>query len=534
GADWSLFNINSPENDRINGWANYRYLDAANNVIYEGEINRDGSGAMDWRKMLPNNVELGKTYSFSMHHEWMDWDSATQTQVPATSDVTVTVMINRANNTDGTPAVMKDLLGKKIPVMKVNVSQSETRKVGTQTQTDGGKTAFYIVQRYGVEGAAHVCAAAPANNDETSCPTQDWETALADVRFGIISPDKDMPVANLPAEWAGTVCNPLADATILANTVCMTTPTDLVAGTGGATPMPSYDVFGAPVAIDTVNHTFTANMISTGLGVKTVRDSWLGAMAKYINEIDRRQDNNSNRGWFYINFDANGKGVEPASWDPVTNKSYSLLAATAFVIDTEMDGVATGGVPTNYAAFSAPSLDATSTFHYAIPGDGVGGFKPHYMTAEAKYYDPTASCSDGNGNTWTGCDVPFTSGGVSGNYVELLDPIADGNRKHLAFSFNLPVVNTTNYKQVWINWEESAPGSGIWQPYCASNVSIWFSMAEKVGAQVDYNPASTETDDVHVTQNPVGWYMVRNATPITYAPGDPMPDVATACAAPAI
>lgn len=503
GSVWNLFDPNSNGNDRINGGANYRYLDPTDDYIYEGEME---DGKINWRGMLPNNVVLGVQETISFDENWSEthptMDGGTSTlavDVSMKMDVTI-------NKVDG--GVMTDLSGKKLPIMRVDFVQTGGVTVTVDgvensdySQDFSGKGAFYVLSKYGVDADVYNCTSAPANNDATTdanCSEQTWQQAFADARFGVVSPASDKTAADMPKIWhAGEFCNAGNLTTIPANTACMTTPLNLAAGTGTTTPMPSYDDFTATYSVE-------------GSDVEAVRNSWLSAMAEYIDKIDRRDSGEDNRSWFFIEGDEFGPKMDPKSWDPDTGIAYPLTGGVAAVIETDkrQDGVADG----------ASLADTDSSFRYYLGDVNV----TTVMRASMKQYDPLANCGDDRGNTWTGCDIDLGVTASNGD-ITLADPSTNDAKQALYFNMTPPVVNTTNYKEVWLHWEETS--TNIWEPFCATHVSVWFDMVE------------TGTSENVVESHPVNFYMVKAATPaVTDAEmkdsANPVfPDAATHCAA---
>ncbi|MDH3325665.1 MAG: hypothetical protein OEM38_02990 [Gammaproteobacteria bacterium] len=506
GSVWNLFDPNSNGNDSIDGWANYRYLDPVEDFIYEGEME---DGKIKWRGMLPNNVVLGVPETISYDESWTETHPAQSggtSTIAVVMDMDMTVTIDKV---DG--GVITDLSGKKLPIMLVNFEQIggvlvtvDGVKNEEHSQDMTGKGAFYVLAKYGIDADAYTCTAEPVNNDATTdttnCSKQAWQAAFADARFGVVSPANDTLAADMPKVWNATTgfCNPTNLVTILANTACMTTPGNLSTGTGTTTAMPGYDV---------LDGTGTPSYTVEGSNVKTVRDSWLSAMAEYIDKIDR-QDNNGNRSWFFIDGDEFGPKMDPQSWDSVTGQSFPLTGGVAVTIETDkrQNGTTEG----------AALLDSDSSFRYFLSDTNV----TTVMRASMKQFDSNAACSDDRNNTWTGCDVDL---GVTSTDITLADPATNNAQQALHFSMTPPVVNTTNYKEVWLHWEETS--ANVWEPYCASHVSVWFSMVE-TGA----------TENI-VESHPVNFYMVKAPTPAVTAAqmqdatNPVFPDAATHCAA---
>ena len=508
GSMWSLFDPNSNGNDSINGWANYRYLDPVEDYIYEGEME---DGKINWRGMLPNNVVLGVPETISFDESWTETHPAEgggTSTVAVVMDMDMKVTINKVEG-----AVVTDLTGQKLPIMRVDFVQTGGVTVtvdGTvspeYSQDFSGKGAFFVMAKYGVDADVYSCSAAPVNNDATTdanCTEQSWEAAYADARFGIVSPASDKLAVDLPKAWNATngFCNPGQLSTIPANTACSTTPTALAAGTGTASAMPGYDI---------LDGSGTPSYTVEGGDITAVRNSWLSAMAEYIDKIDRR-DNNGERSWFFIDGDEFGPKMDPQSWDSSTGQAFPLTGGTAVTIETDkrQNGTADG----------AGLLDTDSSFRYFVTDTSV----TTVMRASMKQYDPAALCSDNRNNEWTGCDVDL---GVTSADITLADPATNNAQQALYFNMTPPLVNTTNYKEVWLHWEETS--ANVWEPYCASHVSVWFDMVET---------GATAADDNVVESHPVNFYMVKAATPAVTsaqmqdATNPVIPDVKTHCAA---
>jgi len=507
GNQWSLFN-DAGNNDNIDGWANYRYLDPVDDFIYEGEME---DGKIRWRGMLPNNVVLGTPETISFDEQW---EETFPSQDGGTTTMSITVdmdMVVTINKVDG--GIMTDLSGKKLPIMRVDFAQSggvtvlvDGVKNEDYSETMNGKGAFYVLAKYGIDGDAYTCTTEPANGDATTdpnCSAQSWQDAFADARFGIVSPADDKLAADMPPIWNATdgFCNAGNLTTIPANSICMTTPTVLdnaTTPTTAASAMPSYDDFTSTFSVE-------------GGDVTATRDSWLSAMSQYIDKIDR-QDNNGERSWFFIDGDEFGPKMEPKSWDPTTNESFPLTGGVAVTFETDkrQDGVADG----------ASLADTDSSFRYFLKDFAN---TPTVMRASMKQYDPSATCSDDRGNTWTGCEIDL---GASAADITLADHNTNNAQQALYFDMTPPVVDTTAYKEVWLHWEETS--TNVWEPFCASHVSVWFDMVET---------GATAADDNVVESHPVNFYMVKNATPaVTSAEmqdstNPVQPDVATHCAA---
>ena len=503
-AIWEAFDPNSGNgNDRINGWANYRVVNNEDNFIYEGRME---DGALKWSPSIPNNVTFGTAFPLHNEDSWsepkfnelgpVDADGDGKQDVDVYAYVQdMSIMIDKV---DG--GVATDLLGNKLPIMLVSASATGSVSLNGVVDTArsaemGGSFKFYIMAKYGVSGE-YYNASVPANctdttaTDVATCPVYTWQESMAAARFGIVSPDVDTLFSTGP--WTTALCGGSGAArTVPANSVCATAPTDLVAGTGDASAMPTYDYVG------TVNLSAVA-----ATTVVDVRDSWLGAMAKFIDKIDRR-DNGGQRSWFYMEHTPEKGALNPVPWDSVLNKANPMIAGSTYSFDTDssFDGGADLGM----------AFGTASTFHYGLSsGAKTSGA---YVRAELKKFDPTAVCDDGRGNSWTGCDVPMSGTG----HVVLIDPGVGEGQQALAFTTDmLPEPTLTNFKEVWIEWHETG-GANVYEPYCAASVSIWLNMIEVAGTGID--AVVSETDDKTVESQPIGWNSIRGSTPITLAAG---------------
>ncbi len=430
-------------------WSEYQFADQAAGEIAMGRWNHE-----------TRSVEWGDDDS-------SDGDGGEGGGIPLEIELGVVITETDANGTftfsvdlvkDG---LLTDTLGNKLPIILIT------------SEEDGRKEAFYIVAKYGAE----------VNATNAAGEIIPWQTAFKKVRFGMMS--RGISDQSKVAAVKTKICKDVADAkSMLVGdkhfVICMTSPTSVTLADG-----------------TTIEY---AGAMPKGVGSTDTRNSWLGFIARNMNQLevvdfenfDEQGDPNSTAGgsggYFWVEYDEQGYGaVEPISWDPVNYVDYPLIAGTSAQAFTS-----TRTPDSTYGSETATDVN----IHY----NGVG--VTFYY--ELRVFDPNAT--NAQNSAMKGDEVVVAKG------VSVTAPDAtDDATISVVGTLDVPdfvkgsmtlADNTSKSIETWTHWESNGATESV---YCATGATLWLVMS----ADADGDTATA--DSAIVMEQPVGWYTIKGS-----------------------
>jgi len=359
--------------------------------------------------------------------------------------------------------LLTDTMGNKLPIIMIKAEDGDY------------KEAFYIVAKYGAE----------VNAMNAAGEIIPWQKAFKSVRFGMMS--RSVSDQSKVAAVKTKICKDVADTQSISVgdkyfVICMTNPASATLADGT-----KVEYSGA---------------MPKGVGTQDKRNSWLGFVAKNMNQLeivdfenfDEQGDPNStaggNSGYFWVDYNEQGYGaVEPLSWDPVNYVEYPLISGTS--------GQAFTTTRTPDSTYGS-EVAADANVYY----NGVG-VTFHY---ELRVFDPNAT--NAQDSTMKGDEVVVAKGAsitasdatdeATISVVGALDvptfakgsmTLADGTSKTI---------------ETWTHWESNGATETV---YCATGATLWLVMS----ADADGDLNTTTDSNTLVMEQPVGWYTIKGS-----------------------